>query len=206
MTPECLVPYFDSCYLAESHEDYEPEVATPPDFVPRPLSPNTFGDFEDIQRLPEWMVVMRVVVVHAEFKTAAMTGLLRLLGDAPVRIVDMGDEDKIEALFCLAETCQSQTAVSIGQDFSRESPDSIRTWERRLKRVLKSHFRLEKITAIVRPAIMFRLCTDMCNHITAPNSGINSPQESVPVWKDCHGSTLATTSGFMALVAYGRLP
>ena len=52
-----------------------------------------------------------------------------------------------------------------------------------MKRGMKSHFRPEKITAVIRPAIMFRLCTKMCNHnhITNVEGGTEVLREKMTV-------------------------
>lgn len=40
-------------------------------------------------RLPSYLVVVQIVVIHTDFRTGAATGLFGLLGDAPIQIIDM---------------------------------------------------------------------------------------------------------------------
>jgi hypothetical protein len=74
-----------------------------------------------IKQMPSWMVVMRVIVIHADFATAASTGLFGLLDDAPVLLVDVFDEARIKALWKLAEECEPRELVTVCQGFYRES-------------------------------------------------------------------------------------
>ncbi len=71
--------------------------------------------------MPSWMVVMRVTVIHADFATAASTGLFGLLGDAPVLLVDVFDEARIKALWKLAEKCEPRELVTVCQGFLSEN-------------------------------------------------------------------------------------
>jgi hypothetical protein len=73
-------------------------------------------------------MVMRVIVVHTTFQDAARAGLFGLLGDAPIQIVDMSDELRLDAFFHFANQCESSAERSItqGQDFHRDSAESIK--------------------------------------------------------------------------------
>ena len=80
---------------------------------------------EAFQQLQHGRVVMRVIVVHSEFQTAAETGLFGLLGDACVQLVDVSDEQRLDAFFEFAEKCESDAEDGIlwFQDFDIESPE-----------------------------------------------------------------------------------
>jgi len=118
------------------------------------------GDLEALQQISDWLVVMRIIVIHSEHKPAAKTGMFGLLGDAPVQIVAVSDDARVHAFYHLAETCERRTPVKVAQDFSRESVDSMK--QRLRNRILRTHDS-ERLVAAMRPAIMFRLCTDGCN-------------------------------------------
>ena len=91
-----------------------------------------------------------------------MTDLFGLFGDAQVQIVDVSQEAKVAAYFDLAETCERRTPVTIRQNFGRDSVDSMKNY---LRQVIIDQFHSEELAATMHPAIMFRLCTRMCNHI-----------------------------------------
>jgi hypothetical protein len=118
-------------------------------------------DFDVLKRQPNWRVVMRTVVAHSDPKTAAKTGLFGLLGDAPVQIVDWSDSPRIKAYFDFAEKCEQDKSVTISQDFRRELHYSMTG---KLRDVIMKQFNSEELAAAMNPAIMFRLCTRMCNH------------------------------------------
>ena len=126
------------------------------------LRPNKIRDLEALQRLRQWKVVMRAVVVHSDVKTAVEAGLFGLLGDARIQIVDVSEETRIEAFLELAETCERKSAVVPSQRFHRESVESM---EKKLRDVVIEQFQSEELVTAMRPAIMFRLCTRMCNHV-----------------------------------------
>lgn len=63
--------------------------------------------FGTLQRLRHGIVVMRIIVVHTTFETAARTGLFRLLGDACIQLVDAFDGPRLNAFFDFAEKCES---------------------------------------------------------------------------------------------------
>ena len=122
-----------------------------------------FRDLDALKRLSSWRVVMRVIVVHTDVKSAAATDLFGLLGDARVQLIDASDKDKIEAYLSLAENCERRIFRAVKQDFRRESSASMEETSRGA--VLKQ-FGSEELMAAMRPVIMFRLCTHMCSHET----------------------------------------
>lgn len=115
-----------------------------------------------LKQLPTWMVVMRVVVIHIEDSIGASTGLFGLLGDSRVQLVDPSDEKRINALFNLAEKCEPYDLVTTRQDFHRDSATSV---QQKLRDVIVATFGSEELLPRLRPVIMFRLCTEMCNRV-----------------------------------------
>jgi hypothetical protein len=151
-----MVDYLDESFgLPDPFEDLDLRAPT------GPVEPSKLTDLEILSRFQKWRVVMRVIVVHSDPRTAAETGLFGLLGDARVQIFDVSDQTRIEALFDFAEKCERQNPVTIAQNFHRESTDAV---EQKLKTVIIEQFQSEELAAAMRPAVMFRLCTRMCNH------------------------------------------
>ena len=70
-----------------------------------PLGEGKQEDLTALRLLLEWMVVVRVVVIHLDLGRAADSGLFRLLGDEIIQVVDatlpLADE-----LYALAEHCE----------------------------------------------------------------------------------------------------
>lgn len=132
----------------------------PPIFVP--LSPDKLRDAEALKLLPEWRVVMKVIVVHSDLKSVVEMGLFGLFGDARVQVIDVSEQNRVEEYFSLAEMCERKGSIKVRQDFSRESADSMK---QQLRAVVMEQFRCEELAELMRPAIMFRLCTQMCNHV-----------------------------------------
>lgn len=123
-----------------------------------------------IKQMPSWMVVMRVIIIHADLATAASTGLFGLLGDAPVQLVDVSDEARVSALWKLAEECEPRELVTVCQGFHRESAKAYHQILRDIvnhKLCFEDDFNAntEDVLSRLRPVIMFRLCTEMCNRI-----------------------------------------
>lgn len=116
---------------------------------------------EIILRLPRCRVVMRIFVVHASRRFGAATGLFGLLGDAPVQIVDVSDQARVDAFFDLAESCEHKGKAMVRQNFCRESAEAL---QQELKDAVIKQVGSERQAPEMRPAIMFRLCTKMCNH------------------------------------------
>lgn len=117
---------------------------------------------DSLMQLPSWMVVMRVIVIHADFATGASSGLFGLLGDAPVQLVDVSDEANVKNYFDMAEKCEQKGLVTVRQDLRYTSEESYRQL---LKDVIIKKFRSDVLLRRLHPVIMLRLCTDMCNHI-----------------------------------------
>ncbi|KAI4730171.1 hypothetical protein E4T49_01952 [Aureobasidium sp. EXF-10728] len=122
-------------------------------------------DLEALKLLPEWMVVVRVIVIHLDFGQAADSGLFGLLGDEILQVVD-ATLPLAEQLYALAEHCErGAPAVTCAQNFTRMSADDM---DAMVKRVALKVFHDSEVGKRLRPAIMFRLCTQMCNHIKTP--------------------------------------
>jgi hypothetical protein len=122
-------------------------------------------DLAALRKLPEWLVVVKVIVIHLDFASAARTGLFGLMGDQFVQVVD-ATLPLASQLYELAETCESRAStVTAAQDFSRTSANDMNAVVKRV--VLKVYFDHE-LSKRMRAAIMFRLCTKMCNHGTTP--------------------------------------
>ncbi|KAF7714878.1 Uncharacterized protein PECH_007879 [Penicillium ucsense] len=119
------------------------------------------SDLQLLQRRPSWVVVMRVLVVHASRRVGASSGLFGLLGDAPVQVVDVNDQARVTALFDLAEGCEREGNIRVRQTFYRESPEAL---SRELHDLVVKRFGSQQKAPKMHPALMFRLCTKMCNH------------------------------------------
>ena len=136
---------------------------------------------EHLGQLPSWLVVMRVVVVHADLRTAAATGLFGLLGDERVQLVDVSEKARIDDFFdlgtksgCSAVHISMECLVSTSlhtykvqgdystdrEDLNRDSVDAIK---QRLRDFVVMKFGSENKVPPMHPAIMFRLCTSICN-------------------------------------------
>lgn len=115
-----------------------------------------------LNQLPSWMIIMRVVVIHAEASVGARTGLFGLLGDSCVQLVDVSDEARINAYLDLAEKSEPYDLVTTRQDFRRES---VQASQQRLREVVVAKLRSEELLSRLHPVIMFRLCTEMCNRV-----------------------------------------
>lgn len=129
-----------------------------------------------LQQLRHGIVVMRIIVVHTTFETAAKTGLFGLLGDACIQLVDVSDEPRLNAFFDFAKECESAAkGVTRMQDFYRESSEIAR---RSLKDKLADTFGAQAAQKLppMCPAIMFRLCSHWCNHFLGLSYGL--PPES----------------------------
>ncbi|CAD0110495.1 unnamed protein product [Aureobasidium uvarum] len=130
-----------------------------------PLDKGRPDDLAALKLLPEWMVVVRVVVIHLDLRRAADSGLFGLLGDEIIQVVDAASP-LVSQLYELAETCErGASAVTCAQDFTRMSADDM---DAMVKRVAFKTFHDPEIGKRLRLAIMFRLCTQMCNHINTP--------------------------------------
>jgi hypothetical protein len=112
------------------------------------------------KQLSSWLIVMRVVVIHSDFASAAATGLFGLLGDAPVQIVPASEEARVNKFYNLAEERERGQSVAVVQDFTRRTYVELK---QELRCVLVKRFDSEDLVALMRPVIMFRLCSEMCN-------------------------------------------
>ncbi|KAJ5455023.1 hypothetical protein N7530_002363 [Penicillium desertorum] len=73
------------------------------------------------KKLQHGTIVMRVIVAHTTVRNA--------FGDAPIQLVDISDDQRLDAFFAFAEECESyaQGFLTKGQRFYRESLESIKT-------------------------------------------------------------------------------
>ena len=117
-------------------------------------------DVELLEERSDWLVVVRTIVVHCDVRTATTTGLFGISGDLRVQVLDLEESTRITQLLDLAETCERALDVTVTQDFRREM---IQTAAEDLEKRVKSLYGYG-IAARIRPAIMFRLCTQMCNN------------------------------------------
>jgi hypothetical protein len=138
ITPSLMLDYFEkSCY------ELDPPMAA-------------------YKQLPSWLIVMRVVVIHSDLASAAATGLFGLLRDAPVQIVPGSEEARVNQFYDLAEDCERGRSITVVQDLKRSSHEEL---SQELRCVLVKKFDSEDLVAIMRPTIMFRLCSHMCNSV-----------------------------------------
>jgi hypothetical protein len=115
-----------------------------------------------LRLLPEWLVVVKIVVVHLDLGRAAASGLFGLCGDEIVQVVDAA-LPLASQLYELAEHCErGASAVTAAQDFTRMSWNDM---DALVKREAFKNFYDHEIGKRLRPAIMFRLCSEMCNHV-----------------------------------------
>ncbi|CRG91884.1 hypothetical protein PISL3812_08938 [Talaromyces islandicus] len=125
------------------------------------LSVMALTQVKALTALPRWMVVMRVIFIHARPEYAAKTGLFGLLGDELVQIIEVSDEARINAYFDLANESQEKGHVQNPQNLRREPVEAV---EQSLKQKTTNFRRLLDPMPDFRATIMFRLCPDMCNH------------------------------------------
>jgi hypothetical protein len=129
------------------------------------LADGALDDLATLQQIPLWLVVSRAVVVHATRRDVAATGLFGLLGDEVIRIIDhteVGNHADILALYALAEEKERNTvAVYRRQNFNVPAVEEL---QKEMQNVAMRCFRDEAVFPHLRPAIMFRLCDQACNH------------------------------------------
>lgn len=113
-----------------------------------------------LQQRTNWLCVIEVVIVHATHDVARATGLFGLLGDAPIQIIDIFDTASIALLWYMAELAKRSAHAECKQMLNREAPE---TWQSWLRRTLWCGRYPNGLRCRMRPAIMFRLCTQMCN-------------------------------------------
>ncbi|KEQ61344.1 uncharacterized protein M437DRAFT_51783 [Aureobasidium melanogenum CBS 110374] len=140
-------------------EPFDKPITRPLENIP--ICQDRQEDLAALKLLPEWRVVVRVIVIHLDFARAAKSGLFGLLGDEPVQVVD-ATSPLVSQLYELAETCEREAyALTAAQDFTRMSAGDM---DAMVKRVAFKTFHDHELSKRMRPAIMFRLCTEMCNH------------------------------------------
>lgn len=131
-----------------------------------------------VQKLQHGTIVMRVIVAHTTFQNVARSGLFGPFGDAPVQLVGVSDEQRLDAFFAFAEKCEShaQGFLTKGQRFHRESPESIKTIVRER---LAETFGAQAAQTLppIHPAIMFRFCPCWCNHSQKLSTNPRYPQD-----------------------------
>lgn len=155
------------CLLGEwgigEGEPYDEPIPYPLDG--RSISQEQQEDLAALKLLPGWLVVVRLVVIHLDIGRAADSGLFGLSSDEIIQVVD-ATLPLAEQLYALAEHCErGAPAVTCAQDFTRMSADDMNAM---VKRVAYKVFHEHEVGKRLRPAIMFRLCTEMCNHINTP--------------------------------------
>jgi hypothetical protein len=114
-----------------------------------------------MRKLSTWAVVMRVIVVHADFPTAVATGLFGLLGDARVQLVHISHA-RIHSFFDLAEDGERNYPVTVRQNLRR---DWVGSAGQELQDVICKAFGSKISMPTMEPVVMFRLCTKMCNRV-----------------------------------------
>ena len=153
-------------YLSNNIMEQEPfdkPIQFPLESIPVPE--HRKQDLAAFRLLPEWLVVTRVVVIHLDFARAARTGLFGILGDEPVQILEAASP-LTSQLYELAESCERGAhAITAAQNFTRMSTNDM---DAMVKRVAFKSFHDRESSMRMRPAIMFRLCTRMCNHSNTP--------------------------------------
>lgn len=108
-----------------SHWDYLRSVFGPTFRPPPPEDTPTMTQREQnlaaLRSLPEWKVVVKVIVIHLDIGRAADSGLFGLTGDEIIQVVDAA-LPLASQLFDLAEWCErGASAVTVAQDFTRMS-------------------------------------------------------------------------------------
>ncbi|KAL4971511.1 hypothetical protein BDW66DRAFT_165119 [Aspergillus desertorum] len=100
-----------------------------------------------------WRIVVHVVVIHADRKTGAEPGLFGFLGDAPVQIVDVADQARIDAYFALVDACRANDAYP--RDATRALAESAPA---QVRGSVAGLFESQGPPSVLVPAIMFRFC------------------------------------------------
>jgi hypothetical protein len=156
---------FAAAYLSHSYGVQAPDLSVPYESTwfkwPRASNKDERQWIEILSRRQKWLVVMRTVIVHAP-RTVHATGLFGILGDAPIQIVDIRDQERIHALFDLAEACENESSEFCpSQSFYRSSVEEMECY---LRDILSSSFGSAELSFELRPTVMFRWCPLMCNH------------------------------------------
>jgi hypothetical protein len=156
---------FVAAYLNSDYGDDIPDVSTPYDpsrlYWPSRSIQNKREWIDILSRRSKWYVVMRIVVIHGS-RSVHRSGLFGILGDAPIQIVDIRDQEKINALYDLAELCERESPnAQPPQSFYRSSAPEMENF---LQDLFAASFDSRKMTFELRPTVMFRWCPLMCNH------------------------------------------
>lgn len=162
-----MLEYLSSNIIEQ--EPFDKPIHWPLESIPIPR--HRHQDLAALSLLPEWLVVTRVVVIHLDFARAARTGLFGILGDEPIQVLEAASL-LTSQLYELAESCEHGAyAITAMQDFTRMSTNDM---DAMVKRVAFKAFHDRELSMRMRPAIMFRLCTEMCNHINTPGEEPNT--------------------------------
>lgn len=89
-----------------------------------------------------------------------------------MQIVDVSDQADVDAVFDLTEECERKGKPRARQCFRRESADSLR---QELTDTIIKQFGSQQQAPRMYPALMFRLCTKMCNHSDLAEDGFRPP-------------------------------
>lgn len=121
-----------------------------------------------LRRLPSYLVVTHIIIAHTDWKTGAASGLFGHLGDAPIQIIDMTDDARMNRYYDFAEKCERGSVVNPAQDFTRRTAQHAVS---RMRELLIFNLNSDELLPMMKPAVMFRLCTLMCNHTQVSNHG-----------------------------------
>ncbi|KAJ5918444.1 hypothetical protein N7466_010436 [Penicillium verhagenii] len=134
---------------------------------------------EALSGIPNLVVITKTIVIHASARYCRKTGLFGLLGDAPIQLVDLADEERLKAFFDLAEKTQKKGHVTFAQDLQRKPSEILQQeFENFLAGRLGSPYNDQNPPPPMRPVRMFRLCTDMCNNSEDAEDGFLPPPET----------------------------
>ncbi|KAK3625110.1 hypothetical protein LTR56_019181 [Elasticomyces elasticus] len=125
------------------------------------------------------LVVMRVIVVHCESERAALTGLFGCGGDVRVQSIDIGENDRISALMELAESCEKSGSARVPQDFGRDGIWAAEAMQKKLRDCIAAEYYDQDVAALMRPAVMFRLCAQDCNNPEAERQRIEKEERQI---------------------------
>lgn len=161
--------------------DEAPMVLRVDDLATRwPMSPKSARELAALKNVSEWLVVMRTIVVHCDARFAAHTGLFGRGGDARVQVVDVREHGLIEMLFRFAEQCEKNIPeIKVPQEFNRDGYWSEDAMATRLRARIMLEYHDQEVVESMRPAIMFRLCTQQCN-----DALVEAERESVQAEKE----------------------
>jgi hypothetical protein len=123
---------------------------------------------ELLNRHPQWLIVMQVVVEHAPRRRVASSGFFGLLGDAPLQIIDLADAVKIDAMSKLAQDCDNARLFKSGQELNLLA-DQHALRMKHISELVAS--REMALTTDFRPSIAFLWCPLMCPGPCAPTNG-----------------------------------